>query len=59
MEPAHQLSRPFPDPLQDVGDVRPFEPIAIVGVGIRAPGDIDNIPSLWDTLVQRNTHHAC
>jgi acyl transferase domain-containing protein len=34
----------------------PFEPIAIVGMGIRAPGGIDNLTTLWDTLAERKSH---
>lgn len=35
-----------------------FEPIAIVGVGLRAPGSIDSLESLWDTLVNKKSHNA-
>jgi acyl transferase domain-containing protein len=37
----------------------PFPPIAIVGVGMRAPGGIDSLPSLWDTVIHKKSHHAC
>ena len=33
-----------------------FEPIAIIGIGIRGPGGIDNLTALWDTLVERKSH---
>lgn len=36
----------------------PFEPIAIVGAGLRAPGSIDNLESLWDTLQNKKSHNA-
>jgi len=38
-------------------EVLPFEPIAIVGVGIRAAGGIKDIDSLWDTLIEGKSHH--
>src|SRR5882757_5275620 len=34
----------------------PFEPIAIIGVGLRGPGGIDSLSTLWDTLVERKSH---
>jgi acyl transferase domain-containing protein len=37
----------------------PFPPIAIVGVGMRTPGGIDSLPSLWDTVIHKKSHHAC
>lgn len=36
-----------------------FEPIAIIGVGMRAPGGIENFATLWDTLINQKSHHAC
>jgi acyl transferase domain-containing protein len=42
-----------------VNDVIPFEPIAIVGVRMCAPGGIDSLPSLWDTIINQKSHHAC
>ena len=36
-----------------------FEPIAIIGVGMRAPGGIDNFATLWDTIINQKSHHAC
>ncbi|KAF8574361.1 ketoacyl-synt-domain-containing protein [Ramaria rubella] len=38
--------------------ITPFEPIAIVGVGIHAPGGIDSLSGLWDTIIQGKSHHA-
>jgi acyl transferase domain-containing protein len=51
-------SSPTPT-LPAVKDVIPFEPIAIVGVGMRAPGGIDSLTSLWDTIINQKSHHAC
>jgi acyl transferase domain-containing protein len=42
-----------------VDHVTPFEPIAIVGVGMRASGGIDSLSSLWDTIIGQKSHHAC
>ena len=47
---------PSPEPAHGVAA---FEPIAVVGVGLRAPGGIDGLPALWDTLLQRSSHDAC
>jgi acyl transferase domain-containing protein len=53
-------SSSLPTPtLPAVDDVIAFEPIAIVGVGMRAPGGIDSFASLWDTIVNQKSHHAC
>jgi acyl transferase domain-containing protein len=38
--------------------VMPFEPIAIVGVGMRAPGGINDLASLWDTIIHQKSHHS-
>ncbi|KAF8584142.1 hypothetical protein K439DRAFT_1633791 [Ramaria rubella] len=38
--------------------ITPFEPIAVVGVGIHAPGGIDSLSGLWDTILQGKSHHA-
>lgn len=35
-----------------------FTPVAIIGVGLRAPGNISDLESLWDTLVHGKSHHA-
>ena len=36
-----------------------FETIAIIGVGMRAPGGIENLATLWDTVINQKSHHAC
>lgn len=40
-------------------NVQPFDPIAIVGVGMRAPGGIDSLATLWDTVINQKSHNAC
>ena len=36
----------------------PFEPIAIVGIGMRAPGGINDLASLWDTVINQKSYHS-
>jgi acyl transferase domain-containing protein len=45
----------MPPPSKPAGSI-PFEPIAIVGVGMRAPGHVDDFSSLWDVLTHRRPH---
>ena len=39
-------------------NIIPFQPIAIVGIGLRAPGSINSLESLWDTLENKKSHNA-
>ena len=48
----------MPSKTSNTAEPIPFEPIAIVGLGLRGPGGIDTLTKLWDTLVERKSHCA-
>ena len=48
----------FPNMSHSTENTVQFDPIAIVGVGLRAPGGIDSIESLWNTLENKKSHNA-
>nr|WJZ49098.1 non-reducing polyketide synthase [Calonarius rufo-olivaceus] len=45
-----------PNTANKAAEIPPFEPIAIIGIGIRGPGGIDSLTTLWDTLVEQKSH---
>nr|WJZ49100.1 non-reducing polyketide synthase [Calonarius rufo-olivaceus] len=45
-----------PNTANKAAEIPPFEPIAIIGMGVRGPGGINSLNTLWDTLVERKSH---